>query len=124
MKYLPAVIERTEVPSGSVALWWLGQAGFACKCDDGAVLYVDPYFSDVVEAVFGFKRISLAPVEAAQVRADGIISNHEHLDNLDAKLNMYLNKIKTDPDQAGDWTAYFAHLGTKIFKKDVMGVRK
>ncbi len=47
-----------------------------------------------------------------------------HLDNLDAKLNMYLNKIKTDPDQAGDWTAYFAHLGTKIFKKDVMGVRK
>ncbi len=47
-----------------------------------------------------------------------------HLDNLDAKLNLYLNKINTDPDQAGDWTAYFAHLGTKIFKKDVMGVRK
>ena len=85
MKYLPAVIERTEVPSGSVALWWLGQAGFACKCDDGAVLYVDPYFSDVVEAVFGFKRLSLAPVEAAQVRADWLISTHEHLDHLDAE---------------------------------------
>jgi 3'-5' exoribonuclease len=47
-----------------------------------------------------------------------------HLDNLDAKLNMFLNKIAADPDEASDWTAYQAHLGTKIFKKDVMGIRK
>jgi len=47
-----------------------------------------------------------------------------HLDNLDAKLNLYLNKIASDPDEASDWTAYQASLGTKIFKKDVMGIRK
>lgn len=47
-----------------------------------------------------------------------------HLDNLDAKLNMYLNKITADPDETSDWTAYLSHLGTKIFKKDVMGIRK
>lgn len=46
-----------------------------------------------------------------------------HLDNLDAKLNMYLTKIKTDPDPASDWTEYVRGLDTKIFKKDVMGVR-
>ncbi len=47
-----------------------------------------------------------------------------HLDNLDAKLNLYLNKIASDPDAASDWTAYQNSLGTKIFKKDVMGIRK
>ncbi|HSW44218.1 MAG TPA: HD domain-containing protein [Phycisphaerae bacterium] len=47
-----------------------------------------------------------------------------HLDNLDAKLNMYLTKIATDPDAASDWTPYQSHLGTKIFKKDVLGPRK
>jgi len=44
-----------------------------------------------------------------------------HLDNLDAKVNMYLNKIATDPDAASDWTAYQPALGTKLFKKDVLG---
>lgn len=43
-----------------------------------------------------------------------------HLDNLDAKLNMYLNKIEADPDPASDWTQYIHSLGTKIFKKDVL----
>jgi hypothetical protein len=47
-----------------------------------------------------------------------------HLDNLDAKINLYLNKIASDPDETSDWTAYQASLGTKIFKKDVMGIRK
>ncbi len=47
-----------------------------------------------------------------------------HLDNLDAKLHVYLTKIKTDPDPASDWTEYVRSLDTKIYKKDVMGVRK
>ena len=46
-----------------------------------------------------------------------------HLDNLDAKLNMYLGKIHADPDPASDWTEYVRSLETKLFKKDVMGVR-
>jgi len=47
-----------------------------------------------------------------------------HLDNLDAKLNIYLMKIKTDPDPASDWTEYVRSLETKIYKKDVLGIRK
>jgi L-ascorbate 6-phosphate lactonase len=76
-------IENTKVPAGAVALWWLGQAGFVFKAGNGTVLYVDPYLSDVVEKAFGFKRLSLAPVDADGVRADWLISSHEHLDHLD-----------------------------------------
>ena len=46
-----------------------------------------------------------------------------HLDNLDAKLNMYFNKMNADPDPASDWTQYVHGLGTKLFKKDVLGIR-
>jgi len=47
-----------------------------------------------------------------------------HLDNLDAKLNMFLEKIRSDPDPASDWTEYVRALETRIFKKDLMGIRK
>jgi 3'-5' exoribonuclease len=46
-----------------------------------------------------------------------------HLDNLDAKLQMYMSKIKGDPDPASDWTEYVRGLDTKIYKKDVLGIR-
>jgi len=78
-------IGRTKVPADAVALWWLGQAGFVFKAGNGTVLYVDPYLSDVVEKAFGFKRLSLAPIHAEEVRADWLISSHEHLDHLDVE---------------------------------------
>ena len=84
MKNLALEIENTLVPDGSAALWWLAQAGFAFKCSDETVIYLDPYLSDAVEALFGFKRLSLAPICAEEVRADWVISSHEHLDHLDA----------------------------------------
>lgn len=46
-----------------------------------------------------------------------------HLDNLDAKMQMYTQKIKNDPDPACDWTEYVRGLDTKIYKKDVLGIR-
>jgi len=46
-----------------------------------------------------------------------------HLDNLDAKLHMYFGKMDADPDPASDWTQYIHSLGTKLFKKDVLGSR-
>lgn len=78
-------IERTTVPAGSVALWWLAQAGFVFKAGNGTVIYLDPYLSNAVEKAFGFKRLSLAPVSAEEVNADWLISSHEHLDHLDTE---------------------------------------
>ena len=76
-------IEDTRGAAGGAALWWLGQAGFAFKSGEGTVIYVDPYLSNVVERMFGFKRLSLAPIDAEAVRADWVVSSHEHLDHLD-----------------------------------------
>ena len=74
---------RRDVPQGAVRLWWLGQAGFAIKTDRGKFVYVDPYLSDAVEHLHGFKRLSLAPVVAEDVRTDLVILTHEHTDHLD-----------------------------------------
>lgn len=76
-------IMSTSVPQGSVALWWLAQSGFVLKSSDGVVIYLDPYLSDLVERIVGFKRLSLAPIGAGEVSADWLIGSHEHGDHLD-----------------------------------------
>lgn len=83
MNNLAEVIRNTRVPEGGMALWWLAQAGFVFKTDQGKVVYLDPYLSNVVERAFGFKRLSLAPIQVDDVRADWVISSHEHLDHMD-----------------------------------------
>jgi L-ascorbate 6-phosphate lactonase len=72
-----------EVPSGSLALWWLGQAGFAFKTSAGKIFCVDPYLSDSAERLHGFKRLSLAPIRPEEVRTDLLVLTHEHTDHLD-----------------------------------------
>lgn len=83
MNALAVEIDEAYVPAGGAALWWLAQAGFVSKSGSGTVVYVDPYLTNVVEKAFGFKRLSLAPIQAEEVRADWIVSSHEHLDHLD-----------------------------------------
>ncbi|MBD3404242.1 HD domain-containing protein, partial [candidate division GN15 bacterium] len=46
-----------------------------------------------------------------------------YLDNIDAKLQMFMERIESDPDAASDWTQYIRGLDTKLYKKDVMGIR-
>ncbi len=46
-----------------------------------------------------------------------------YLDNLDAKLHMFLHEIETDENSESHWTQYVSALGTRVFKPDVMGVR-
>jgi L-ascorbate 6-phosphate lactonase len=83
MQSLMRAIDAAEVPPGSFAVWWLGQAGFAFKSGRGARIFIDPYLSNGVERAFGFKRLSLAPIAAEEVRAEWIVNSHEHLDHLD-----------------------------------------
>jgi len=83
MTQLSEEIPAAEVPPASVRLWWLGQAGFAFKTPAGRIIYADPYLSDAVERLFGFKRLSLAPIAAEAVRADLVVLTHEHADHLD-----------------------------------------
>jgi len=76
-------IAASVVPEGSLAVYWLCQAGFAFKTHAGQIVYVDPYLSDIVERVVGFKRMSLSPISAEEVVADLIVCTHEHLDHMD-----------------------------------------
>lgn len=65
------------------------------------------------EYQFGSPKLPAIP-EAAAVH---------YLDNLDAKVNMFLAEIENDPDPASHWTNYNRALETKIFKPDLMGTR-
>ena len=46
-----------------------------------------------------------------------------YLDNLDAKVNMFLAEIENDRDPANPWTNFNRALETKVYKPDVMGTR-
>jgi L-ascorbate 6-phosphate lactonase len=76
-------IETEKVHEGSLAIYWLSQAGFVFKSPSEKIVYIDPYFSDVVERVFGFKRMMPCPISPEEVNADLIVCTHEHLDHMD-----------------------------------------
>ncbi len=76
-------IQGTKAAAGTATLWWLGQAGFAFKTSGGAVVFVDPYLSDSANRLHGFKRLSLPPITADEVKADLVVLTHEHTDHLD-----------------------------------------
>lgn len=52
---------------------------------------------------------------------EAIVVNH--LDNLDAKVQMFLEQIRSSRNTDSDWTEYYRPLETRIFKKDIMGIR-
>jgi 3'-5' exoribonuclease len=63
--------------------------------------------------VFGSPKLPAVP-EAVAVH---------HLDNLDAKVCMYLAEIEHDPDTSSHWTNYNRALETKIYKHNTVGTR-
>ncbi len=88
MENLVKRIQETRPTPGSLAIFWLGQAGFAFKTPAGKIVYTDPYFTDYVQRVLpeyglAFKRVMPKLVEADEADADYIVSTHAHQDHLD-----------------------------------------
>jgi L-ascorbate 6-phosphate lactonase len=88
MESLAKRIQETQVPAGSVAIFWLAQAGFVFKTPAGKIVYTDPYLTDYVQRVLpeyglAFKRIMPKLIEADEVEADTVVSTHSHQDHLD-----------------------------------------
>ncbi|MBI2941756.1 MAG: MBL fold metallo-hydrolase [Chloroflexi bacterium] len=77
------MIEETQVAPGSLAIFWLAQAGFAFKSPSSRVVYVDPYLTDSVEKLYGFRRIMASVVSPEEVTADLYVTTHHHGDHLD-----------------------------------------
>ncbi len=76
-------IKECKPEAHQLAIFWLSQAGFVFKNGAGQVIYIDPYFSDVVERVVGFKRMMPCPIGVTEVSADLLVCTHEHLDHMD-----------------------------------------
>ncbi|MHB1296791.1 MAG: MBL fold metallo-hydrolase [Anaerolineae bacterium] len=83
MSELTQEIRDTQVKPGTLALWWISQAGFIYKTPAGTILYVDPYLTDSVNRTVGFKRIMGTPVKVEEVEANYVINTHSHGDHLD-----------------------------------------
>jgi L-ascorbate 6-phosphate lactonase len=76
-------IDQLVVPQGQIALWSLGQAGFAIKGGD-TIAYIDPYLSDSIAETGGPQRRFRIPIDSAEVRhAQVVFATHEHMDHAD-----------------------------------------
>ncbi len=89
MESLAKKIRETQAAPGSVAVFWLAQAGFVFKTPAGKIVYTDPYLTDYVQRVLpeyglGFKRVMPKLIEPEEVEADYVVSTHSHQDHLDA----------------------------------------
>jgi len=72
-------ITRERVEPSSVAVWWLGQAGYAYKLG-GTVVYIDPYLSGMTNP----SRLVEPAVMPWEIdNADIVLSTHDHEDHAD-----------------------------------------
>ncbi len=78
-----------SVPAGSIAIAWLGQAGFVLKSPNGCILALDPYLSNSCKAVgesIGVNMDRLVPSPLAPgdlVKYDALLFTHSHQDHVD-----------------------------------------
>src|SRR5438309_9577361 len=72
-----ATLRGLDLAPGTVALWWLGQAGFAVRAG-GLVLLLDPFLAPMAERI---SPPAFDPEDATSV--DVVTCSHEHYDHLD-----------------------------------------
>ncbi|MBQ9062227.1 MAG: MBL fold metallo-hydrolase [Eubacterium sp.] len=71
------LVRNTETPSGTAAMWWLGQMGLLVKIGD-VVLCIDYY------AAPSPKRQILPPVPVTEMQfVDLFLGTHDHIDHID-----------------------------------------
>lgn len=96
------IVAQTQVKPGSVAIFWIGQAGFLLKTAQDEIILIDPYLTDSVydlyhrENGYSFKRLAPALFEPDEIVADYIFCSHEHEDHLDrAAIAALVNNPRT-----------------------------
>ncbi len=76
-------IQETDVGPGTLAFWWLYQAGIVLKSPAGTILTVDPYLSDSVMRSYQLARGVPSPLDPADAEVDALLATHSHEDHLD-----------------------------------------
>ncbi len=79
-------IRDLKVVDGSVAVVWLGQAGYLLKTSAGTIVMIDPYLTDWAEAQWGYERQLPPTVDPAVLQPDLLLISHWHEDHLDVPL--------------------------------------
>lgn len=74
---------QMPVEQGSLAILWLGQAGFLIKDSEDTQLVIDPYLTDCVERLSGYKRLMMPVVSPEELKPDIYLCTHSHDDHLD-----------------------------------------
>ncbi|NJL57868.1 MBL fold metallo-hydrolase [bacterium] len=81
-------IHNTHPTTGQIALWWLGQSGFAVKTAS-AQWYVDLYLSEHLTVKYAHTdlphvRMTEAPLRGADITEAALVfASHKHSDHLD-----------------------------------------
>ena len=85
---LLAEIADTAPEPGAMAVWWLGQSGFAIKTRKG-LMVIDPYLSEHLTAKYAdtdkpHVRMSEAPFRGGDLPGvDLVLATHKHSDHMD-----------------------------------------
>ena len=81
-------LQALPLDGGQVAIWWLGQAGFAVRTGLHTFL-IDPYLSDSLARKyrgqkFAHRRMMPVPVDPAALKGiDWVFCTHRHTDHMD-----------------------------------------
>jgi hypothetical protein len=81
-------IEKTTPGAGEIAVWWLGQSGYALK-SKSALIYIDLYLSEHLTKKYANTekphiRMSAAPLRGHEItHARWVFASHKHSDHLD-----------------------------------------
>jgi L-ascorbate 6-phosphate lactonase len=100
---LADTIQSYSVPSGSVAIWWLGQASFIVKSPDGITVMIDPYLTNSCRdhaAANGMNMDRRFPVliEPGELKDAAVVLTHTHRDHCDqATIELYRKAGGTGP---------------------------
>jgi len=128
MNKLASQIKELNVEPGSLAIFWLAQAGFVYKSPGGTIIYVDAYLSDCVhrllsDVLYGFKRIIPAPIAPEEVEADVVVCTHSHPDHFDYDaIPVLAGNPKIHFVAAPDCRAEFEKLGVSADRYTIIRV--
>jgi L-ascorbate 6-phosphate lactonase len=81
-------IDSTTVAQGEMAIWWLGQSGYALKTAS-TLLYIDLYLSEHLTVKYAdtpkpHNRMTRAPLRGQEITQAGLVfASHKHSDHLD-----------------------------------------
>ena len=127
MTRLAETIESLEVEPGSLAVFWLGQAGFAFKTSRGKLAFIDAYLTDMCETTLGggvmSKRLIPPPLEPGEIKRGVFASTHRHQDHMDDEAIAFIARNAPDVQFAGPGScaqALEAELGVAVKRIHVL----